>query len=387
MPAAYIYDIATAVPDQSYSQEFILEFMKNLTDDERQKSFLEKIYRGSAIEKRHTVIEDYHREPEDYRFYPKSADLLPEPSTARRNDYYIEAIEPLVRKVLEKLFRSFEASRITHLVTVSCTGFSAPGIGLFIQKEFGLSLTLQQCHIGFMGCCAAFPALRQARDIVSGEPEANVLVLCAELCSLHFQQRNDLDIMVANALFADGVAAAIVGSAESFDLGNSPRNSILGLHRFQTNLIPDSKDDMAWRIGDCGFDMKLSAYVPRLIGSNIAGILQNIVAGFVGNARVFPEGSPDSSDPSASISHWAIHPGGRAILEKLSKVLELPAGPEKALRHSYEILRQFGNMSSATILFVLERFLRREYKETPGLLFAAGFGPGLTVESALMELY
>ncbi len=245
---------------------------------------------------------------------------------------------------------------ITHLITVSCTGFSAPGFDYHLVKEFGLAPSIHRFHIGFMGCFAAFPALKLAQSLVRSCPGAQVMIVDVEACTLHFQKDFQPDVVVANALFADGAAALLV-SAEP---------GPLQLHDFRSHIIPGSENDMAWIIGETGFDMKLSSYVPRLIEGNIQAILDRLFAG--------------SDWDRSELKLWAVHPGGRAILDKTAQVLGLTNGE---LAVSYDVLRQYGNMSSVTIFFVLREILNRGEK---GKLFACAFGPGLTVESGFLEV-
>jgi predicted naringenin-chalcone synthase len=211
-----------------------------------------------------------------------------------------------------------------------------------------------------MGCYAALPALKLAADICRSRPEARVLVVALELCSLHLQQKPDREIMVANALFADGAGAALVSAAREDSSG-----PVFSLERFTSRTLPHSEQDMAWRLGSLAFEMRLSAYVPKLIESNIAPILEDLLR----------EAGLDRSQ----IALWAIHPGGRAILDRAAGTLRL--APED-LWASYRVLREYGNMSSATLLFVLELLLASQER---GMTFAAAFGPGLTVESAILE--
>ncbi len=362
--AVFVHEIGTAVPEHSYSQEFAREFMSSLPAyDEKARRFLERIYRGTAIEKRHTVIGDYGKDPSEYIFYPKSPDLLPEPTVEQRNELYIRESNRLAVLAVEALFHrldGFDLTLISHLITVSCTGFSAPGFDIHLQRTLGLSPGLHRLHLGFMGCYAALPALRTAADICRSSPEARVLVVALELCSLHFQQKADREIMVANSLFADGVGAALVSAVR----GDSGPDA-LRLDSFASRYLEGSEQDMAWKLGPVAFDMRLSAYVPRLIQANIGAILDGLL-GRSGRRR-------------EEIALWALHPGGRAIMDRVAATLGLT---DRQLWASYQVLREYGNMSSATILFVLELILRRP---GTGPVFAAAFGPGLTVESALME--
>lgn len=360
----YLHTIATHVPETSYSQKTALDFMLNLmADTDKKRAFFKKIYEGSAISKRHTVIDDYGKDPSEYNFYPKNRLLKPEPSTAKRNEIYIREANRLsietVTKLLEKM-KGFDKNKITHIITVSCTGFSAPGVDFKITKEFKLSSSVHRFNIGFMGCFAAFPALKLARYICQSEPDARVLIVNVELCSLHFQQKQELDIIVANSLFADGITAALVSS----NIDDSAGDKII-LHDFMSQSIPDSEEMMAWSIGDTGYNMKLSVHVPQIIAKNINSVMSE----FKNKTGIKPE----------EIELWAIHPGGRAILDKLWKTLGLS---KEDLAVAYGVLNDYGNMSSATIMFVLERIMENEKK---GKMFAAAFGPGLTVETGYFE--
>ncbi len=342
----------------------MLDFVLKLQGDTKYKrNFLKRVYRGTAIEKRHTVVGDYKKEPADYTFYPPTEDLKPEPSTAQRNELYINESKRLSLKATAKLLdqlKNIDKKSITHLITVSCTGFAAPGVDFHISKELELNSSINRFHIGFMGCYAAFPALKLARSICRAEPDARVLIVNVELCSLHFQQIFEPDIIVANAIFADGVSAALVSANESDSSGNK-----ITLNNFHSEIIDDSEDDMAWKIGETGFDMKLSAYVPRLIEGNLRGVMDTL----------FNKSSIEMSD----IDLWAVHPGGRAILDKIHESLELKG---ESLKVSYDVLKEYGNMSSVTIMFVLKKILENDKF---GKIFSVGFGPGLTVESGIME--
>jgi predicted naringenin-chalcone synthase len=364
MSPVAIQQIATVVPEKFYTQEFGLNFLlKLLGTTERRRTFLTKIYQGSAIHKRHSVIADYDKEPADYEFFPKNPALLPEPDTQARNELYIREANRLavaaVRALLEKT-PSLKKSDITHLITVSCTGFSAPGFDFQIMKALELPAGVHRFHLGFMGCYAAFPAMKLAKDICTAHPAAKVVVVNLELCSLHFQQKFDPDIVIANAIFGDGVSAALISATDS----DAPGARIV-LHDFFSRCLPKSEGDMAWAIGQHGFDMKLSAYVPKLVDENILPIMEGLFAQ-AGVAR-------------SDIRLWAIHPGGRAILDKLEVTLGLT---REDLKIPYDILWEYGNMSSATIMFVLQRFLE---DKACGKMFAVGFGPGLTIETGYLE--
>jgi predicted naringenin-chalcone synthase len=362
--AVYLHAVSTAVPENSYTQVFARDFLLELQGKSpKRRELLSKVYANTGIDKRHTVIDDYGKAPDAFTFYPKSADLKPEPSTERRNNLFVEASNRLSREAAENLLETLDRldrGQITHLITVSCTGFSVPGFDIHLVKSLGLDKSIDRFHIGFMGCCAAFPAMKLARDICLAHEDARVLIVAVELCTLHFQQKFTPEIVVANAIFADGAAAALV-SAHSEDARGEP----LRMEAFSSYLIDDSEKDMAWRIGKHGFDMRLSLYVPKLIETNIETVLHRLL---------------DQCGVAVDeIDLFAIHPGGRAILDKVSDALRLDPG---ALDISYDVLREFGNMSSATIFFVLKQILERD---RTGRIFSAAFGPGLTVETGLMS--
>jgi predicted naringenin-chalcone synthase len=364
MKDVYLHKIETVVPEKSYTQEFARDFfIKLIADTDIKKRFLKRIYENSGIEKRYSVIDDYDKDPADFKFYPKNADFKPEPSTAHRNDWFIKESNRLslmaVNKLLDKL-PGFDKEKITHLITVSCTGFAAPGFDFHIVKNLELSKSINRFHLGFMGCFAAFPAMKLARNICLSEPNARVLIVNVELCTLHFRQDYDPEIIVANAIFADGVSAAIVSSHSADYEGDK-----IILHDFASRYVSDSENAMAWKIGDKGFDMVLSAYVPRIIEANIGSIIDEIL-----DFHKVKRGD---------IAFWGIHPGGRAILNKIETSLGLK---KEDLSQSYEVLRNYGNMSSTTVMFVLNEIMKSpEY----GKIFSASFGPGLTIESGYFE--
>ncbi len=360
-----IHGIATSVPETSYTQKFAASFLQKLAVfTDKQRRFLARLYQNTGIDKRHSVIEDYGKDPSAYLFYPKNDQLLPEPGLEARNDVFIRESDRLSEQAARSLLSGmprFDRRAITDLITVTCTGFSAPGFDLHLVNALGLRQDIRRSHISFMGCYAGFPAMRTARDICVANPGAHVLIVAVELCSLHFQQKTDLDFIIANSLFADGAAAALVGPKG----GSLGQGRQLLLDGFTSRIIPGSENDMAWKIGENAFDMRLSAYVPRLIEQNIRSIIDDLLS---------------TSDAAfEDIDIWAVHPGGRAILDRTAAALGIP---ESALLHSYEVLREYGNMSSATIFFVLRRIL--EGRES-GTVFATAFGPGLTVESGLFR--
>jgi len=258
---------------------------------------------------------------------------------------------------------------VTHVITVSCTGFHAPGPEYEIVRALGLADSVQRYHFGFMGCYASMPALRAASQFCAADPDAVVLVVSVELCTLHLRSSEDPDVIVASSLFADGAAAGIVTARPSAARG-------LRLDRFHTAIAPEGEKDMAWTIGDHGFEMILSTGVPRIIGETIVDALRPLYAGEL--SAPFRDGVIGEQ-----VRHWAIHPGGRSILDRVQDRLGLS---DVQLHPARETLRTHGNMSSATVLFVLRRILEEEGARVGERVSAMAFGPGLTAESALMTV-
>ena len=308
------------------------------------------------------------READDFSFYPPDWSLQPPPTTGQRNDVYKATVVPLAERVaadaLEQAGRS--PGEVTHVVVASCTGFFAPGLDIELVKRLGLPPTTRRVLIGFMGCYAAFNALRVADGFCNSEEDAVVLVVCAELCTLHFQVNDSMEQAVVNSLFADGCAAAVVSNRRAPGTLAYVDNHVL--------LDDDSMEDMSWAVGDTGYTMGLTSRVPKVIARHLPAYLESLL----GRESLTQE----------DVGWWAIHPGGRAIVEKAQQVLGLP---DDAVADSFAVLRDYGNMSSPTILFVLKRFLEKHQaalqESEPGLGHgvAMAFGPGLTLEGALWK--
>ncbi|TFC28745.1 type III polyketide synthase [Cryobacterium sp. TMT1-3] len=357
----------------------------------------------SGIETRHTVIDELtlDNDATDPQFFDARQQLLLVPSTKVRNELYIsEATKLFVEagRLALAACPDIRPEDVTHVVTVSCTGFYAPGPDYMLVRELGLRASTQRYHLGFMGCYASMPALRTAKQFVEADPNAVVLVVSAELCSLHLRTSSDPDTIVASSLFSDGAAAGIVSARPPL-----PGEKALALDLFETVITPVGEGDMAWKIGDAGFEMVLSTYVPHIIDEHIEGALAPLFArdasitgqlaaslhadsavsavGTVLAAPVLTIAPPASL--SSVIEHWAIHPGGRSILDKTEAKLELRADQ---LLPSRETLRTNGNMSSATILFVMKAILDGSATADGERVCAMAFGPGLTVESCLMTV-
>lgn len=324
---------------------------------------------SSGIETRHSVITEFDRLPtDDPAFFDTTTDTLLAPSTGTRNALYTERAGALFTTAARDAVAAapgLDPADVTHVVTASCTGFYAPGPDFDIAQELGLDPGVHRYHLGFMGCNAAFPALRAAAAFCAADPDAVVLVVAGELCSLHIRTSNDPDVIVAASLFSDGAGAAVVTGRPVPEGARSLR-----LAAFESVIVPDSTADMAWTIGDHGFDIVLSSYVPQIIEKNVQEALEPVLSH-----------RPDPGGRWRDVPHWAIHPGGRSIVDKVGSSLDLT---DEQLRPARETLRRFGNMSSATILFVLADVLASPVREREETVCALGFGPGLTVESALM---
>lgn len=363
----------------------------------------------SGIDTRRTVIQELtlDSENEDPQFFDAKTQTLLSPSTKVRNELYAtEATKLYVeagRSAIDAC-ADVSPSDITHVITVSCTGFYAPGPDYMLVRELGLDPATQRYHLGFMGCYASMPALRMAKQFVQADPDAVVLVVSAELCSLHLRTSNDPDTIVASSLFGDGAAAGIVSSRAP-----QPGETALVLDHFETVITPVGEGDMAWKIGDKGFEMVLSTYVPHIIDEHIEGALAPLLARDAELARSLPSaadsgreaasltsapGEPGTEATAApvavlakplneAIAHWAIHPGGRSILDKTEAKLGLS---EAQLVPSRQTLRDYGNMSSATVLFVLKAILDAPATTAEERVCAMAFGPGLTVETSLMTI-
>ncbi|WP_431696265.1 type III polyketide synthase [Kocuria rhizophila] len=295
---------------------------------------------------------------------PGTGHLL-SPGTHARNRIYTEHAKRLfveaARAALDAAGDGVTAADVTHVVTVSCTGFFAPGPDVRVAKDLGLPADVKRVHLGFMGCNAAFPALQTAATACRADPDAVVLVVCVELCTLHLHVRNDPDTVMGNALFADGAAAAVVTARDVAVPG-----AALELVDFETTLAPVGEDELAWSVGDEGFEMILGTYVPRIIDDHVTDALAPLLR--------------RTGLAVEDIPQWAVHPGGRSILDKVESRLGLSA---EQMAPSRAVLRDAGNMSSVTILFVLARLL---HTGMSGHVAAMAFGPGLSIESALLRL-
>ena len=357
-----IVSIATGVPQYKHQQENIFSFADNIySNDATESRKLKFLYNHSGIATRYSSIPDYSTSKDEREFYEKTDDLEPFPSLEKRMQWYDKTAAPLSIKTINDCIEGkIKANEITHLITVSCTGMSAPGLDLEIMEAMGLPATIFRTSVNFMGCYAAIHALKIADAICKTEKQANVIIVCTELCTLHFQKEISADNITSTLLFADGSAAALVQHDERNLKGMKIKN-------FFSEVAFKGKKDMSWQLSSKGFLMTLTGYVPDLVKEDF----NNLVNKALLNAALTKQ----------DINHWCIHPGGKKILEAIEKSTGLC---QHCLRHSYAVLNDYGNMSSPTILFVLQKILN-ELQQTDTVetqhVFAAAFGPGLTMET------
>ena len=358
-----IISIGTAVPSFKHVQDDILHFMQAVyAMDETDKRKLRFLYHQSDIQYRYSVISDYSRPLPEWKFYPQSENLEPFPSLEQRMIWYHKYAPPLsINAIRDCLDGKLKEQSITHLITVSCTGMSAPGLDLQVMELLDLPKSTYRTSVNFMGCYAAIHALKMADAICLHDKKAKVLVVCTELCTLHFQRESTIDNIASSLLFADGSAAAVVTH-------NDDPHKGIQLKSFYSEVIPKGKKDMAWDLSSTGFLMTLSSYIPDLVEEDFDAL----------TGRAMTKAGLSKKD----ITRWCIHPGGKKILEAIHQTLHLENGELDA---SYDILRNYGNMSSPTILFVLKKIMHalkndsRTNREEN--IFGAAFGPGLTMET------
>lgn len=330
-----------------------------------EKRLLRSVYRATGIDERHSVLSDYHKEPGQFEFFPNLPDS-PFPSTSARMQVYKDNALNLALSAIQDCFSKidvFNKNSITHVITVSCTGMYAPGLDIEIVQHLQLNSTTQRIAVNFMGCYGAFNAIKIAHAICRAQSDAKVLIVSVELCTLHFQNNKDLGNIISNAIFSDGAAAALIEA-------DSQQSRSLSLERFYCDLIPQTSKEMAWRIADSGFDIVLTSYVSEVIQSGILGFTHKLL-----NQHGLQQ---------KDIDLYAIHPGGLKVLQACEEALNITKEQNK---YSYQVLRQFGNMSSATILFVLKALWADLTKQDHlKNIFSCAFGPGLTLESMLLKV-
>ena len=376
---AGIWSIGTASPDYSIEQSDAVAFAQEIGITTRWLNALPALYRKSGVRRRGSVLLNAADGAPMTRqtFYPKSSPDRPSgPTTSERMTEYAEHAGPLAAKSAKiALDRSqLPGSKFTHLVTVSCTGFVSPGIDHQLIQTLGLPPTVQRTHVGFMGCHGAINGLRTAKSIAESDPDAIILVTAVELCSLHQQYTEDPQQLVANSLFADGAASVIVSARNPFhELANANDSSsnqrcwqMVSSFSF---YIPNTTDTMSWKIGDHGFAMQLSPEVPQIIKEQLRAP----------TCQWLKKHGLDPVDKNSELA-WAVHPGGPRILDAVAEAFEIEEGQMELSR---TVLSEHGNMSSPTLLFILDQ-LPVSNASAPYCI-AIAFGPGLHAEALLLK--
>ena len=336
---SFIQHIGTAVPKHSLTQEEFAAIYSSMTEDSDIQRKIKFLTARSAIDKRHCVEPDIK----------KLIELSLEEKLAA---YHNNALELAEETVTKNPSFSKHKENITDIIFVSCTGMQAPGVEIDLIQKLNLSPNVRRYNVNFMGCYAALTGLRMAKDICA-TPGRTVLMVSVELCTLHFQHQFIDDYLLSNSIFADGAASVIITSEQ--------HNAKYRLEDFESRLLPASKDEMSWKISPSGFLMTLSGEVPKTISKSLS------------ERRLF--------NKEAKSVGWAIHPGGKQIVDGIKSTLGLD---ESEVTASRKVLLENGNMSSATILFVLEEMLRNRPSSKDEFI-ACAFGPGLTLESALIS--
>ncbi len=354
MSHAYLNRLSVAAPDHDVHSTFV-EFADRMMKDRRTRLLFQRMAARADIRRRWSTLRPakagFNESLDDEGFYA-SGNF---PSTGARMRKYHREAPSLAAKAVNRLIGQGESGKITHLIVTSCTGFAAPGVDFEIIRLCKLESSIERTVIGFMGCNAAINALKLARHIVRSAPDSRVLIVSVELCTLHLQESERIEQLLSFLLFGDGCAAAIV-SAEPHGFS---------LDSFHAELAQDTSDQITWNIGDSGFEMILSGKVPATIADALRGGSERILAGHA----------------SKEFHMWAVHPGGRSVLDAVEDAFELD---EPALAASRHVLQDYGNMSSPTILFVLEALMREKpAKGSQGCAMA--FGPGLTAECMLFS--
>jgi len=352
-----IISIGTALPAHCHRQADIQNFMEVVFAlDKQENRKLKFLYHNSGIDYRYSVIADFTRLVNEWAFFPQTENLEPFPSLEKRMAWFQKFAAPLsVNAINNCLKGKIDARQITHLITVSCTGLNAPGLDLQVIELLDLSKNIYRSSVNFMGCYAAIHALKMADAICKNEKQAKVMVVCTELCTLHFQKQGTADHISSSLLFGDGSAAVLVVADEDEHAG-------LRLNSFYSEILSKGKKDMAWELSSSGFVMKLSGYIPELIEEDFSPLVEKAVA--------------EAGISKNEISKWCIHPGGKRILQAIHKSLGFKNGE---LNECFNVLKNYGNMSSPTILFVLKNLMQQILSGEK--IFGAAFGPGLTMET------
>jgi alpha-pyrone synthase len=356
MTEAFINRIATATPPHDVHQPFLRFGQLMLREDKRKLALFNRMADRSGISHRYSFIQpDPSGAVVDTDGFYRPGGF---PNTAARMKKFEACAPGLAVQTAEKLLAGEDRSRITHVLVTSCTGLAAPGIDLELIERCGLGPNVERTMVGFMGCYAAINALKLARHIVRSEPGARVLALNLELCTLHLHETDDLEQILSFLLFADGCAAALI-SADPVGVE---------IKSFRAALVPDTRQLIRWNIRDQGFDMILSGGVPGAIRKALSETREDLLGG------------------ANDIDLWAVHPGGRTVLDAVEQAFGLPA---EALSASRSVLNDYGNMSSGTVMFVLDRIMRQAAgsgQKSGQNGCAMSFGPGLVAETMMFRM-
>jgi predicted naringenin-chalcone synthase len=355
-----IISIATGVPAYKHTQQELFAFADKIYSkqdtDSRKLKFL---YNHSGIDTRYSVLPDFNVANKERVFFSAQEDLQPVPSITKRMDVYNNNAASLsIKTINECIAGKINANEITHLITVSCTGMSAPGLDLQIMEQMQLPKNTIRTSVNFMGCYAAIHAMKIADSFCNNDKSAKVIIVCTEFCTLHFQTDATIDNLTSSLLFADGCAALLM---QHNDAGKG-----LLLENFYSDVNFTGKDDMSWSLSTTGFLMTLSGYVPDLIKADFENLVTRALQ--------------QTNRKIENVTNWAIHPGGKKILDTIQQQMKLN---EDALEHSYDVLKNYGNMSSPTVLFVLQKIMNSiiQNNKENAVVLGAAFGPGLTMET------
>ncbi|HEX7903438.1 MAG TPA: type III polyketide synthase [Chitinophagaceae bacterium] len=356
-----IVSIGTAVPEHKHEQQSIFEFMSCVYAlNEVEKRKLRFMFKHSSIENRYSILPDFSLPANEWQFFPPTENLEPSPSMEKRMKCFRKHAAPLALKAIADCLIDYPDQRISHLITVSCTGMSAPGLDLELMELLNLPANTWRTSVNFMGCYAAIHALKLADAICKADANANVLIVCVEFCTLHFQREYTADNISSGILFADGAATVLVTGNKELDG--------LTIEHFYSSVSSKGKQEMVWELSSTGFLLNLSAYIPDLIEENFNSFVNEVL--------------DDIALKKEDITHWCIHPGGKKVLQAVHNSLQFSNGQ---LQNSYDVLSEYGNMSSPTILFVLKRIRQALNKQQSNKIFGAAFGPGLTMETFILS--
>jgi len=342
--SASISGIGTALPPPLDQHDAWEEFFSTHYDHSR---VARRLWHDVGVETRHAVVD------------PREEDLSGA-STAVRMGRFVEQVLPLGKAAINAALTAADstADDVGLFTVVSCTGYATPGVDVLLARDLAMPESTQRLHVGHMGCYAALPALAAVSDAAVARGKTG-LVLCAELTSLHIQPPTDeLDQVVAHALFSDAVVAAVV----------EPGAPGLELVDFHAATDAANAEHMTWHVTDQGFRMRLSPRVPAILGAHVLSVTEQLLG--------------RNGLGLGDVDHWAVHPGGPRVISAVAGRLGLSVDDVAVSR---DVLRDHGNCSSATILLVLDELVRRRSPKSGEHIVAMAFGPGLTLFLALLR--